>query len=335
MTERTVGQPGPGDVRGIHYYDPSSIEEVIESYLRQQRNSANILREMGGKPPAFKKGPLELDEAELNAIRREVVNHFFDGAKLSDELREQRKRFRENFTQRLDRFQRHADTEVHNVAELQAVLFARNCEAAVGKACGDFADLLTQAVIARRGRKDFPLNLHREMWAECLRFAMGLARFETAGVWIDKAWGTDPRESPLPHLSKLESSSEQVAQVTKFVEKFRPQFEERIRHGSPGWLNEADRRIELRCLLSSAPQRRANLNDPSKKAVALLLTANSELSSEKVCGKLDSRNDRAPMSAPIPRAWAKRGVRSWVDARSKFQGSVDTYISSIRKALLR
>ena len=42
--------------------------------------------------------------------------------------------------------------------EFAAVLFARDGEMPSGKPLARFSDLLTQAVIARRGRKDFTLN---------------------------------------------------------------------------------------------------------------------------------------------------------------------------------
>jgi hypothetical protein len=216
--------------------------------------------------------------------------------------------------------------------ELAAVLFARDCEIAVGKAVGEFSDLLTQAVIARRGRKDFALKLRTEMWAECLRFAMRLAQFETASVWIDKAWGTDPRESPLPSLYKLESISEQQAAVAAFSGKFKARFEERIRHGSPSWLNEADRRMELRCLLSGAPKHGAML-DGSKKALASLIMTNPGLTAKQTCAKLDAYNEGNPGRAPIPTSWRNRGARSWIDSYENFPEPVKTYVSSVRRAL--
>jgi hypothetical protein len=309
----------------VHYYNPSSVKEVIESRLRQQHHTEKILVEMSqqeGPRHRPKKGVLGLNEEELTAIRQEAMNHFFDGAKLSEELRERRTRNRETFDGRRP--------DDHNQAELAAVLFARDCEMAVGKAVGEFSDMLTQAVIARRGRKQLSLKLRTEMWSECLGFAMKLARFETASVWIDRAWGTDPRESPLPHLYRLESVSEQEAVAAAWSGKFKLKFEERIRHGSPSWLNEADRRIELRCLLSSAPKSGANL-DKSKQAIALLLMTNPELTTQQMCSKLDAYNERNPGRAPIPKSWAKRGARSWIDAYEKISGPVKTYMSSVRR----
>jgi hypothetical protein len=315
------------DEAAVHYYNPSSAEEVIASHLRQQRHTEKILREMTkqkGPNPQLVKGPLGLNEAELTAIRQEAVAHFFDGAKLSEELREKRIRNRERFDSRKpdDNYQ----------AELAAVLFARDCEVAVGKAVGEFSDMLTQAVIARYGRKDFSLKLRTRMWAECLRFAMRLARFETAGVWIDKAWGTDPRESPLPHLYRLETIQEQQAAATAWSAKFKVKFEERIRHGSRSWLNEAERKMELRCMLSSAPQRGAML-DKSKRALALLLTTSPGLTTQQMCGKLDVYNERSPGRVPIPTSWERRGAHSWIDAFEKIPASVKTYASSVRRAL--
>jgi len=101
----------------------------------------------------------------------------------------------------------------------------------------------------------------------------------------------------------------QQAEVAKFSAKFRAKFEDRIRHGSPQWLNEAERKIQLRSLLSSAPQRRANLDDPSKLSVANLLFRSPDLRTQQVCAKLDAANERYadhPV-APLPAKWRKRG----------------------------
>jgi hypothetical protein len=311
----------------VYRYNPSSADEVIAAHIRRQRHTTNVLTEMAkhkGPAPQSKKGPLGLTDAELTAIRQEALNHFFDGARLSEELREKRIRSRETYATR--------KADDNHQVELGAVWFARDCEIAVGKAAGEFSDMLTQAVIARRGRKDFALKLRTEMWAECLRFAMRLAQYDTASVWVEKAWGTDPRESPLPSLYKLESISEQQAAVAEFSGRFRAKFEERIRHGSPNWLNEADRRMELRCLLSSAPKHGAML-DGSKKALALLLITNPDLTAKQTCAKLDAYNEKNTGGAPIPASWKNRGARSWIESYENFPGPVKTYVSSVRQAM--
>lgn len=291
-------------------YNPSSIEEVVEAHLRHTPKN-------GARRP-LTRGPLRVSEGELRAIRYEATRRFFSDAKLSEDLRAQREGFRERYVERREDFEKNPQNTLNHLPELQAALFARACEAAVRGATGEFADMLVQAVIARQGRKDFSLTLRADMWGECLRFAMGLAGWEVASVWVVRAWGYDPHENPIALSPNAElHEQEEVAQT--FSAKFRKMFEEQMRHGSPAWLNEADRRIELRCLLSIAPQRRSKPGDQSKMAVALLLTTSPELTTEQVCAKLDAKNEKGPVIAPIPKAWQKRKARSWSDAYAKLR----------------
>jgi len=44
------------------------------------------------------------------------------------------------------------------------------CGRAIGKATGQFADMLAQAVIARRGSKDFSIKLHHRAMVCILDF---------------------------------------------------------------------------------------------------------------------------------------------------------------------
>ena len=195
-------------------YDPSSIEHVIEAHLRREEIETRRLSELiatNGSRLPLKSAVMGLNEVELDAIWREGWALFLESASLSDELRDERHRFRTGFPERVERFLRNADREISDLAERHAVLFALTCERAIQGATGEFADMLTQAVIARRGRKDFPLNLRADMWAECLQFSMKLARFEAAGVWMDRAWGHAPSESSLPHLHRLDTMALQRA----------------------------------------------------------------------------------------------------------------------------
>ena len=325
----------PNEGENAWSYDPSSIEHVIEARLRREEIEAKRFPEWaetnGSKLP-LKSAAMGLNEVELDAIWLEGWALFLASARLSDDLRDERERFRANFHDRVDRFLKDADREISGLADRHAVLFAMTCENAIKRVTGEFADLLTQAVIVRRGRKDFPLSLRADMWAECLRFSMKLSRFEAAGLWVDRAWGHAPYESPLPHLHRLDSIALQQAEADKFSEKFKARFEDRIRHGSPEWLNEAERRIYLRTLLSVVPQRRARLDDPSKLAVLNLLFRKPDLQAKQVCAKLDGANERVagrPI-APLPDKWGKRGVRSWIEAYERFPGNVKTYISKVR-----
>lgn len=308
-------------------YSPGSVDDTIESHIRHLRRVQKVV----GKTQKEQRGPLGLSATELSAIYREAMAGFVDSAKLSEELREQRQRFRETFDDRLARFLKSPDAEMNRLAETQAVLFARQCDKAIGRATSEFADMLTQAVIARRGRKDFSLRFLKEIWAECLRFATGLSDFKFAGTWIDEAWGIDPREAPLPHLYRLDTISDMQAAAASFVGKFRPRFEDRIRMCSSGWLNEAANRIELRQLLSAASPHKLNTGDPSKTVITQLLLATPHLTTEQVCGKLDAANEKGAGRAPLPKAWQRRGARSWVDAYARFCASVKTFVSTVRK----
>jgi hypothetical protein len=313
-------------------FNPESKEHLIESRLRRlEREEKDRRAAEQSEPHRFKKASLGLTEAELTRIRWEAVLQFFDGAKLSDELRNQRDQFRQDFEKRLEYFRRNGDRAIREVAESQATRFALACGKAIAKATGQFADMLTQAVIARRGSKDFPLKLHTELWAECLDFAMDLAGYGMASRWVEKAWGNVTSEQPLPHITRLDTIEDQTIETDKFLDAFRPVFR-RIVHDSPEWLAEAERKIDLRCLLSSTPQRRGKrVSDKSKQAVAMLLTINPKLSAKQVCGKLDSRNEMSPDSAPIPKSWQKPSVRLWTEAHWRFPKRVNTFISKVRR----
>jgi hypothetical protein len=313
-------------------FNPELKGHVIESRLRRQEMMEKGRREaMHSEPHRFKRGALGLTEAELTAIRWEAELQFYDGARLSDELRDQRQKFRDNFEKRLQYFQKNCDKAIREVAEMQAPLFARAFGRAIEKATGHFADMLTQAVIARRGSKDFSLSLHAELWSACLDFAMSLAGYGLASFWVEKAWGDVTSEHPLPNMTRLDSIDEQASQMGKFIDIIRLSFR-RIVHDSPEWLGEAERKINLRRLLSNAPQRGTKmLSDKSKKAVAILLIITPYLSAKQVCGKLDDRNEKVPDSAPLPQSWQKLGVHLWIEAHHRFPKRVNTFISKVRK----
>lgn len=325
--------PLPNENEDGWSYDPQSIEHLIEARLRREEH----LRKIAPQAPSRKARVAGLDELALAAIWQEAGKLFFESATIPEELREIRTILWDRYEKRIERFQRmpeaQKNAEYTREAESQAVLFADACDKAIARTTGHFADMLTQAVIAKRARRDFPLQLRIEIWAECLRFAMRLADFKVAGQWVDKAWGTAARENVLPHIHRLDTMAEQSAEVAKFAEKFRVRFSDRIRHGSPQWLGDADRRISLRQVLSPLSRDGMKRQDRSKQAVAFLLTVSADLSAEQVCGKLDSQNAASPNSAPLPSTWKKLGIRSWTDAFARYPARVKTFISKIRKSL--
>lgn len=327
--------PLPNESEEGWQFDPSSIEHVIEAHLRRQDGHEKVMRRSGkAEPLRFKRGALGLSDAEIASIRWEALLWFLESARLPDELRERRSYYREKYEERVERFakmpQELRDVEIEREADLHATIFARECEIAIARTTGHFADMLTQAAIASRGRKDFSLNFRAKLWAESLEFAMSLNP-RHATEWAQRAWGIDPRESALPHLHRLDTFEEQRKENNKFVERFLHKFQARLRSGSPTWLGEAERRITLRCLLSYAPGRRETPEDKSKKTVAILLMATPGLTAKQVCGKLDASNERSPDNAPIPASWKRKGARSWTDGYEHFPNLVQPYISKVKR----
>lgn len=327
----------PNESEGSWQFDPSSTEQVIEARLRRHESIEKAMREASqAEPQRFKRGALGLSEAEITSIRWECLQGFLESAKLPDELRERRAYYRESYERRVEQLPRMPealrDAELARAADFCAAAFARECQIAIARATGHFADMLTQAVIARRGRKDFSLTLRVELWAECLGFAMSLNP-TLASQWADRAWGHDPRESVMPHVVRLDTIAEQAKETEKFLLPFIQKFQAGLRHSSPAWLDEADRRIVLRCLLSLAPGGRDRLKDKSKRALALALTANPGQTTKQVCGMLDAHNERRPNNAPIPSAWKRKGTQLWADAYQRFPSLVHAYVSKVRKQI--
>lgn len=327
--------PLPNESEEGWQFDPSSIEHVIEAHLRRQDGHERVMRRSGkAEPLRFKRGAFGLSDAEIASIRWEAVLGFLESARLPDELRERRAYYRDKYEERIERFskmpQALRDIEIAREADFCAVVLARECEIAIARTTGHFADMLTQAAISRRGRKDFPLALRAKMWTECLEFAMSLNP-GLASEWAGRAWGNDRREEALPHVHRLGSTDEQRKESNKFYQPFCNKLQSRLRRASPAWLDEAERRITLRCLLSYAPGRPETPEDKSKKAVAILLMATPGLTAKQVCGKLDASNERSPDSAPIPASWKRKGARSWIDGYEHFPNLVQPYISKVKR----
>ncbi len=267
----------------------SSIPEYIAAYLRGKRRYESGPREVAQQEsaaPANKRSKLRLTEEELSEIRSEALDRFIGAMNLSEELRAGQQSLQQRFRKNFEQLRKYPARELGERG-LLAALFARHYEEQVRMAAGDFADMLTQAVIARQGRKDFPLQLRTEIWKECLELAMQLARWESASLWIFFACVPGPQERRLLHEDKLDDRlddpAKQRAAAENFTEKFRPEFEESIKYGLPQWLGEVERRMSLRCLLTYVPPRRAIPDDPSKKAVAMILITTPQLTTKQQC----------------------------------------------------
>src|SRR5437660_2454393 len=164
MTKQAKSADGPLEFS----VDPSSVESIVSSHKRQLRWSEECFKEAVdyGPDPTRKRGLLGLTPYELLALRQHATKQFYESARLSEELRQQRQKPRSK-----------PPLASPSDPELYAVFFARICDPSISEACGEYADLLTQAVLARRGRKALPPRLMEELWSEALRFRMDLAKW--------------------------------------------------------------------------------------------------------------------------------------------------------------
>jgi len=102
-------------------FNPELKEHVIESRLRRQEMMEKGRREAEqSEPHRFKKGSLRLTEADANHDPLGSGATFFDGAKLSDELRNQREQFRQDSDKRVEYFLRNGDQSDSRISESQA-----------------------------------------------------------------------------------------------------------------------------------------------------------------------------------------------------------------------
>ncbi len=169
-------------------YDPTSLESVIEARLHHQRELA-----ASSVPTRTSRvSTLHLDKAELNVLRHEIATRFLEAANLSEELRGERERFRQSTDERIVSIQEGGDPVIIELARRLAAAFSQHYEIAIERATGEFSDVLTQAVIARLGRKDFSWRIRAAIWAECLSFAKDLVhsrhdRDEACGIGVRMA----------------------------------------------------------------------------------------------------------------------------------------------------
>jgi hypothetical protein len=184
-----------------------------------------------------------------------------------------------------------------------AVDYALNIQSAV---C-DFADLLTQAVIARRKkitREDALLILN-----EALDFAIGLTNWENcAGTFVATSLGITGGEP-----AKNVDAALRIA------------FEEEVGKFLFSWRIEAINAIRLRSFLSTArPSSPVTSHDICKSLIARIKSRNPRFSQLQICETLDVNK------VPLPTKWQRAGDRTWVEAYNNRKESVKVFLSKIK-----
>jgi hypothetical protein len=180
-----------------------------------------------------------------------------------------------------------------------AIDYALHVQAAVR----EFADLLTQAVIARKGK----ITHKAWLWIldETLKFASALTSWkDMAGTFVATSLGitgADPANKVDPSLR---------IEFEKDVEQFH-------------WEIEANNAITLRSFLSARSSPPA-LTDVTKLVIARIKTDNPGISQRHICAKMDARK------APAPKRWRGPDDSTWVGAYERHKNVVKTFLSKIK-----
>ena len=207
-------------------------------------------------------------------------------------------------------------------AEDSGVWWGLACEGAIADACGDFADMLCQATMARH-RGGLTEELVDELLSESIRFALKIAEWDSALIWIDRVWSDQ---------SYCGQSDDQAPMLNspKSLAVFQKDFLERMRIGRSGWLSEADRRIGIRQVLAGPGRRSGPVRSGPKLTVLGYLLQQPKLLNKGICERLDKK------SVPLPASWIKAapGCTGWTQAHcdSRIKKRVTVFFSLIRQA---
>jgi len=183
-----------------------------------------------------------------------------------------------------------------------ALSYALCVEATVGK----FADLLTQAVIAR-GRA-----VSSQARLEVVREALSLA-----SLLEEVAIGTLSEEIPIPPRKEKQF----MKQLSTFLHE---------------WTTEAERKVELRCILTLGGTRLKRQPETGPKAaIGYLKDRCPEISHKGICARLDGFNDRSEneeVPYPVPDSWfQENNDRTWSGnlRHKRTKKRVKTFISKV------
>ena len=195
------------------------------------------------------------------------------------------------------------------------VIHARAYGKAVEQAVSEFADLLTQAVLARRRGKNLLKESRAAIWRSAIEFAFHLA---SEAVWV--AW-LKAAEAPV------------VPQSVGWAERERGLFKQRLVIYRSDWLREADRRIGVRLLLAGGELHTRTVNAVAAR-VGMLLVEKPDLDDKSLCLELDRQNERNN-AEEVPNFLKKASIRLWSDPfrdnNRRLIQSLHEYFSRIRR----
>jgi hypothetical protein len=278
--------------------DQPQYTDILIDKLKRRKDWESALdarfQLFAGHVSSVKAGPSGLSSNELYFLRQHVLKNFQRRAKLG--ISEMELLDRHLNPNPLDRFAKERLVFEH----------AKTYKMAVEQAVGQFADFVTHAVLARNRRKVLKDRDRVAIWTEAIRFSEVLTGTEVWSSWCDAA-GVPGHEQPV------------------FGDPERESFWRRLLMHRSDWLREADRRMDLRGLLSGVRDRARRL-DPRHKAIARLMfvladpaipprgeTAVTDLD---IFREMDSQNERAlsesrSLPFPVPAFLERKQIRLW------------------------
>ena len=195
-------------------------------------------------------------------------------------------------------------------------------------AAGEYADMIAQAWVARRHA--ITPHLRKQVIADALSFAAGLAQWQTSGGYLAIALGMRPEQRNEIPCCDTPNESGSCCPPHAFLGQ--------LNLDQDMVLQEAERKITLRCLLSAVPSLALKATEKAKQLIAGMKANNPNMSQQEICARLDSYNDRNPgtLLAPMPQGWSKhaQGDRTWIGAyeNRRLRQRVKKFISMVRPA---
>jgi len=297
VTDRRKNTPARRPVPAI---EPAHAQVI-------DRHNRMLARANRSFPPSVKTeratGPLKLTQDVLLFLKQHVIKEFFRrAAPRTEEMR----CFESGIASK----------------EASVVMHATTYANAICWAAGKFADLLVQALIARKKESDISKAARAAVWQEALKFADELAG---EGVW--SSWLV---KGHFPVSGYLEPV---------WTDQDRQTFFERVRYSRSEWLSEADRRINVRLILDGARPRIKRV-EQRRQEIAKLMYESPKCSDHDLCLRIDALNEaalsrRSEIPCPVPDFLKKLKLRLWTDAFSGNHAAttqkMHEYLSKIRK----
>jgi hypothetical protein len=283
--------------------DAPQYADILIDKLKRKKDWESALdarnQLFAGPIPSATAGPSGLSSSELYFLRQHVLQNFQRRARLSIGEIELLDRHLKPVP--LDRF----------ATERLVFEHARTYKTAVEEAVSELTDLVTHAALARKRRRVLKDRDRVAIWMEAISFSELLTRPEVWGKWCDRA-GVPAHAQPA------------------FGEPERQSFWKLLLMHRSDWLSEADRRIDLRGLLSGVRDRARRL-DPLHKSIARLMFAlgdptrsrresggrlEAAVSDLDICREMDSQNERAlsesrSLPFPVPAFLERMQIRLW------------------------